>query len=65
MAEKTIYAVGDIHGRADLLKRAFMLGPLAEIAAAVRHPTDGRTIGELWAAFDQAAHPLRPVSLGV
>ena len=61
--------VGDYPGarlpRADLLKRAFMLGPLAEIAAAVRHPTDGRTIGELWAAFDQAAHPLRPVSLGV
>ncbi len=60
--------VGDYPGarlpRADLLKRAFMLGPLAEIAADVRHPTDGRTIGELWAAFDQAAHPLRPVSLG-
>lgn len=61
--------VGDYPGaklpRADLVKRAFMLGPLAEIAAGVRHPTDGRTIGELWAAFDQAAHPLRPVDLDV
>jgi 2-amino-4-hydroxy-6-hydroxymethyldihydropteridine diphosphokinase len=59
--------VGDFPGaklpRADLVKRAFMLGPLAEIAADVRHPTDGRTIGELWAAFDRDAHPLRPVDL--
>jgi 2-amino-4-hydroxy-6-hydroxymethyldihydropteridine diphosphokinase len=59
--------VGDCPGaklpRADLVKRAFMLGPLAEIAADVRHPTDGRTIGELWAAFDRDAHPLRPVDL--
>ena len=59
--------VGEFPGaklpRPDLLRRAFMLGPLAEIAPAVRHPTDGRTIGELWAAFDRAAHELRPAQL--
>ena len=59
--------VGDFPGaklpRPDLVRRAFMLGPLAEIAPEVRHPTDGRTIGELWAAFDQGAHALRPVAL--
>lgn len=59
--------VGDFPGarlpRPDLVRRAFMLGPLAEIAAAVRHPTDGRTIGELWAAFDQGAHRLHAIEL--
>jgi 2-amino-4-hydroxy-6-hydroxymethyldihydropteridine diphosphokinase len=44
--------------RPDLVKRAYMLGPLAELAPEVRHPTAGLTIGELWRGFDQAAHPL-------
>jgi 2-amino-4-hydroxy-6-hydroxymethyldihydropteridine diphosphokinase len=44
--------------RPDLLKRAYMLGPLAALAPEVMHPTAGATIGELWRAFDQAAHPL-------
>jgi len=44
--------------RPDLLKRAYMLGPLAEIAPQVRHPTTGLTIGELWQRFDREAHPL-------
>lgn len=47
--------------RPDLLKRAYMLGPLAELAPEVRHPTEGLTIGELWERFDRAAHPLIPV----
>ena len=45
--------------RPDLLKRAYMLGPLAVLAPQVMHPTAGATIGELWRRFDQAAHPLR------
>jgi len=49
--------------RPDLLKRAYMLGPLAEIAPEVRHPTARLTIGELWQRFDQSAHPLEPVPL--
>jgi 2-amino-4-hydroxy-6-hydroxymethyldihydropteridine diphosphokinase len=44
--------------RPDLVKRAYMLGPLAELAPGVHHPTAGLTIGELWRNFDQAAHPL-------
>ena len=44
--------------RPDLLKRAYMLGPLAELAPGVRHPTAGLTIGALWGRFDQGTHRL-------
>ena len=44
--------------RPDLLKRAYMLGPLAALAPQLWHPTARATIGELWARFDQQAHPL-------
>jgi 2-amino-4-hydroxy-6-hydroxymethyldihydropteridine diphosphokinase len=48
--------------RPDLLKRAYMLGPMADLAPEFMHPTAGRSIGELWREFDQAAHPLTRVS---
>ena len=51
--------------RPDLLKRAYMLGPLAEIAPDEIHPTAHRSIGMLWSGFDQAAHPLQRVTLPV
>jgi 2-amino-4-hydroxy-6-hydroxymethyldihydropteridine diphosphokinase len=44
--------------RPDLLKRAFMLGPLAALAPEIMHPTEKLTIGELWQRFDRDAHPL-------
>jgi 2-amino-4-hydroxy-6-hydroxymethyldihydropteridine diphosphokinase len=44
--------------RPDLLKRAYMLGPLAALAPEVMHPTAHLTIGELWRRFDRSAHPL-------
>jgi len=44
--------------RPDLLKRAYMLGPLAELAPGVVHPTAALTVGELWSRFDRDAHPL-------
>lgn len=44
--------------RPDLVKRPYMLGPLAEIAPEVVHPTAGLTIGELWQRFDRHAHPM-------
>lgn len=49
--------------RPDLLKRPYMLGPMAEIAPGVQHPTEGKTIGELWAQFDRAGHEMVPVSI--
>ena len=45
--------------RPDLLKRAYMLGPLAALAPEVMHPTEHASIGELWQRFDRAAHPLQ------
>ncbi|MGC8521639.1 MAG: 2-amino-4-hydroxy-6-hydroxymethyldihydropteridine diphosphokinase [Steroidobacteraceae bacterium] len=50
--------------RPDLLKRAYMLGPLADLAPGLPHPTEGLTIAELWRRFDQAAHPLIRVPSG-
>ena len=62
---------GDLEGefpgaklpRPDLIRRAYMLGPLAQIAPTVVHPVLKRTIAELWDEFDRAAHPLRQVWL--
>ena len=48
--------------REDIRKYAFVLGPLAELAPGLHHPPDGETMAELWAAFDQAAHPLERVA---
>ena len=48
--------------REDIRKYAFVLGPLAELAPGLRHPLTGETMAELWAAFDQAAHPLQRVT---
>jgi 2-amino-4-hydroxy-6-hydroxymethyldihydropteridine diphosphokinase len=49
--------------RPDLVRRAYMLRPMAELAPEVRHPTLGLTMRELWARFDSAAHPMREVDL--
>ena len=49
--------------RPDLVRRAYMLGPLADIAPGVVHPALGVTIAELWSRFDPAAHPMRSVAL--
>lgn len=49
--------------RPDLIKRAYMLGPLAELAPDLVHPTLKQTMAELWKGFDQAAHPLQVVEI--
>jgi 2-amino-4-hydroxy-6-hydroxymethyldihydropteridine diphosphokinase len=60
-------AVGRVSGKTlphpDLLSRAWVLGPLAELAPQLVHPVAGRPMHELWRDFDRDAHPLRPVSL--
>jgi 2-amino-4-hydroxy-6-hydroxymethyldihydropteridine diphosphokinase len=44
--------------RPELLTRAYVLGPLAELAPTARHPTAQLTFAELWQRFDRAVHPL-------
>jgi len=60
-------AVGEFPGavlpRPDLVRRAYMLGPLAELAPDVEHPTLHRSIRELWASFDRGAHAMRAVDI--
>lgn len=50
--------------RPDLVRRAYMLGPAAEIAPDRVHPTLGVTLDGLWKAFDQGGHSLVAVDLG-
>ena len=50
--------------RPDLLKRAFMLGPLADIAPGLVHPLEKVTIGELLQRFDRAAHEMVAIKPG-
>jgi 2-amino-4-hydroxy-6-hydroxymethyldihydropteridine diphosphokinase len=47
--------------RPELLERAYMLGPLAELAPQLHHPVRGRTIGDLWAGFDKSRHALERI----
>jgi len=57
--------VGEFAGvtvpRGEILENAFVLRPLAELAPEARHPVDGRSYAELWAAFDQGSQPLNRV----
>lgn len=47
--------------RTEILEYSFVLKPLADIAGERRHPVNGQTFAELWAAFDHDQHPLTPV----
>jgi 2-amino-4-hydroxy-6-hydroxymethyldihydropteridine diphosphokinase len=49
--------------RPDLLRRAYMLGPLAELAPEVAYPPTGPSIAELWSRFPQGAHGLHRLGL--
>jgi 2-amino-4-hydroxy-6-hydroxymethyldihydropteridine diphosphokinase len=51
--------------RPDLIKRPFMLGPMAEMAPDVRHPLANKTIAELWSEFDRASHVMTPVAIAL
>jgi 2-amino-4-hydroxy-6-hydroxymethyldihydropteridine diphosphokinase len=47
--------------REEILKNAFVLWPLAEIAPARIHPLAGKTYAELWDDFDKSKENLAPV----
>ena len=47
--------------RPDLVRRAYMLGPAAELAPETVHPTLGRTLAELWREFARDGHPMHAV----
>jgi 2-amino-4-hydroxy-6-hydroxymethyldihydropteridine diphosphokinase len=49
--------------RPDLLKRPYMLGPMAEIAPDVVHPTERRKIGDLWEHFARDGHEMTAVHI--
>ncbi len=47
--------------RDEILRYAFVLWPLAEIAPNLRHPETGKTFAWLWERFDKDGPALRPV----
>jgi 2-amino-4-hydroxy-6-hydroxymethyldihydropteridine diphosphokinase len=49
--------------RLDLTRRPYMLGPLADLAPQIIHPTLKRSIGELWREFDRDAHRMTAITL--
>lgn len=56
---------GEIDGiklpRNEVLKNAFVLQPLAELAADMIHPLTNKTMGQHWQEFDKASQQLWPV----
>ena len=49
--------------RQEILRYAFVLCPLAEIAPQLRHPQTGQTFAEIWATFDHAQQPIWKVTV--
>jgi 2-amino-4-hydroxy-6-hydroxymethyldihydropteridine diphosphokinase len=47
--------------RDDIKRYAFVLGPLAEIAAGHCHPLSGESYADMWAAFDDSQQQLRRI----
>lgn len=48
--------------RGEVLKNAFVLLPLSELAPDSLHPTEGKTYQQLWDGYDQASQKLWPVT---
>ncbi|MBN8429286.1 2-amino-4-hydroxy-6-hydroxymethyldihydropteridine diphosphokinase [Microbulbifer salipaludis] len=56
---------GEVDGiqlpRDEILKNAFVLLPLSELAPDTLHPVVGKTYQQLWEAYDQSSQKLWPV----
>jgi 2-amino-4-hydroxy-6-hydroxymethyldihydropteridine diphosphokinase len=48
--------------RDEILRYAFVLWPLAEVAPDMAHPETGESFARLWAAFDKSGPALRPIA---
>lgn len=48
--------------RGEILENAFVLCPLADLAPDTRHPVDGRSYAQLWAAYDKSAQALHCIA---
>ena len=47
--------------RGEILKNAFVLWPLAEIAPELKHPETQTSYAELWTAYDKNKENLKPI----
>lgn len=47
--------------RDEILDRAFVLWPMAEVAPDLQHPLAKKTYAELWQAFDKTKEKLQPI----
>lgn len=47
--------------RDEILQRAFVLWPLAELAPDLKHPVNGKSYAQLWLDFDKSKERLKPV----
>jgi 2-amino-4-hydroxy-6-hydroxymethyldihydropteridine diphosphokinase len=51
--------------RPDLLKRSFMLRPMAELAPTLRHPVEGKSMRQLWDESGLHDHQMTPITLSI
>ena len=61
--ERVVHGPGNLEIPRKELAQAFVLKPLADIAAEVREPVSGRSIGALWAASAEANAVIERVEL--
>jgi 2-amino-4-hydroxy-6-hydroxymethyldihydropteridine diphosphokinase len=49
--------------RPDLVRRPYMLKPMADLAPNEMHPTLGKSMAQLWKEFEGGLHEMMPVAL--